>query len=215
MKSDSNSPKPMTDYTHISEENFEDPFYKNKVYGTNLLNRPQPEGYDLEWLESLKTKPTEDFPSGKSLLIFRIANEWLALPSYSIKEITHSSYIHKLPHSNSPILLGISNIHGELLITVSMQAFLDLPPITPKDSDDQTPCKFSRYIVLAEGKDTIVFPVDEIHGITFIQPSSLDPPPLSTSKTGKNFFTGIFSLNETLIGLLDGSLIMDAINQSL
>lgn len=203
----------MADDTHTPEEEFDDPFYKNKIYGSNLLNRPQPEGYNHEWLESLKTKPTEDFPSGRSVVIFRIANEWLALPSFSIKEITHSTYIHKLPHSNSPLLLGISNVHGELLITISMQAFLDLP--SPAKSPNNQHGQFSRYIVLEKGKDTIVFPVNEIHGITFIESSSLEPPPLSTSKAGKNYFVGIFPLNNNLIGLLDESLIMEAINQTL
>lgn len=205
----------MAEDIPISEiEESDDPFIKNKIYGSNLLNRPQPEGYGLEWLESLKTKPTEDFPSGQSLLIFRIANEWLALPSASIKEVTHCAYIHKLPHTHSPVLLGISNIHGELLITVSMQAFLELPNISSKSNDSENSCQFSRYIVLEKNKDTLVFSVNEILGLTLIEPNALEPPPLSTSKAGKNYFVGVFSLNDQLIGLLDESLIMETINQN-
>ncbi len=205
----------MAEDIPISEiEESEDPFLKNKIYGSNLLNRPQPEGYGLEWLETLKTKPTEDFPSGQLLLVFRIANEWLALPSCAIKEITHSARIHKLPHTNSPVLLGISNIHGELLITVSMQAFLELPNVPSKPNNVEDVCHFSRYIVLEKNKDTIVFLVNEILGLTLIEPGALEPPPLSTSKAGRNYFVGVFSLNDTLIGLLDESLIMETINQT-
>lgn len=203
----------MNDGSPQPQEEFQDPFYKNKIFGSRLLNRMQPPGYGIEWLETLKTKPAEDFPSGHSVVIFRIANEWLALPSHSILEITHSSHIHKLPHTNSPILLGISNVHGELLITISMQTFLDLPaPTKPIEENAQ---QSARSIVLEKNKEAILFPVHEIHGITFIPPTSIAPPPLSTSKAGKNFFIGIFSLNNTLIGLLDDSAIMDAINLTL
>lgn len=203
----------MPDISQQQSEEPYDPFFKNKIYGSNLLNRPQPENYGTEWLESLKTQATEDFPSGRSLLVFRIANEWLALPSHCIKEITQSTYIHKLPHATTSVLLGISNVHGELLVTISMQSFLELPDTSPASIQPQKTCQFARNIIMEVNKNIIVFPVNEIYGLTQIELSSLESPPISIVKSMKNYCIGIFPLNDLFIGLLNETLIINTLNE--
>lgn len=190
-----------------------DPFSKNKVYGSNLLNRPQPEGYSEEWLESLKTKLTDDLVSGKLLLIFRIANEWLALPSYCIKEVTETAFIHRLPHTSTKVLLGIANVQGELLIAISMQAFLSIPEAIKNFDDQPVSRHYIRNIVFGVNNDIFVFTVDEIYGLTQVQSNTFESPPISISKSLKNYFSGVFSLNNTPVGLLDEMLIISKLNE--
>lgn len=198
----------------ISTPQAEEPFLKNKVHSLNLLNRPPPENYGTEQLASLNTQTHEDFPTGRSLLVFRIANEWLALPNYCIKEITPPSFIHKLPHTTTNILLGISNVHGDLLITISMQAFLNIHNASTQSNNTQSVCKFARNIVLEINKNILVFSVDEIYGLTQIELSLLEPPAITITKSIQNYCTGIFSLNNTVVGLLDESRIITTLNET-
>lgn len=188
-------------------------FLKNKLHSANLLNRPPPENYAAEQLISLNAQIDEDFPSGQPVLVFRIAKDWLALPNYCIKEITHPSCIHTLPHITTDVLLGISNVHGELLITISMQAFLNLPNSSTQPYTNQGFCKFSRTVVLEINKNVLVFPVDEIYGLARIEADLLEEPPMSVTKSIKNYCIGIFALNDLVVGLLDEIQIIETLNE--
>ena len=189
---------------------------QNEIYGSNLLGRPHPEGYSEEWVESLKHHTIEESIPRQSLLVFRIQGEWLALPSHCIKEVTKATFIHTLPHTNSNVLLGISNIQGELLVAISMQNLLGIPNSTeaPKKSHDFS--RYARNVVFGSGKNVFVFPVDEIHGLTYIKLDKIESVPMSILKSLKNYFSGIFALpEETLsIGLLDERLIIDSLNEN-
>lgn len=194
----------------------DDPILENQYNGSNLLNRPHPEGYTEEWIESLKQPSADENIQHLSLLIFRIKTEWLALPSHSIKEVTEAAFIHRLPHTNSSVLLGITNVQGELLVAISMQDLLGIPNNIPQDSSDLQPNgKFMRNIVFGIKRDVFVFPVDEIYGLTNVQSNTIEPVPISVSKSIKNFFSGIFILPDKLsVGLLDEKLIINSLNQN-
>lgn len=194
----------------------ENEILQNGIHDSNLLNRPHPKGYTEEWVESLKHFAFEESIPRQSLLVFRIKGEWLALPSYCIKEVTKTTFIHSLPHTNSNVLLGITNVQGELLVTISMQNLLNIPD-TPKTLEkDYTYSRYSRNIVFEDKKNVFAFPVDEIFGLTYVKSANIEPVPISIIKSLKNFFSGIFTLPDDVlsVGLLDEKLIINSLNEN-
>lgn len=189
---------------------------QNEMYTSNLLSRPHPEGYDEECIKALKQHLIEESTSKESLLIFRIKNEWLALPSNCIKEITKPTFVHRLPHTNNTVLLGITNVQGELLITISMQNLLGISGEPNESPKPYVYSMYSRNIVFGSKKDVFVFPVDEIYGLGYIQLDNIDPVPIGVVKSLKNFFTGIFTLTDKglSVGLLDERLIINSLNEN-
>lgn len=187
----------------------------NRLRGSDLLNRPHPAGYTEEWVESLKHAPSDEgVLDRKSTLIFRIKDEWLAFETSSVLEVTEISLIHKLPHRTTDVLLGVTNVQGELRITMSMSNFLGLTnPTETKELKTLSHRIYPRAIMFGRNKDIFVFPVDEVYGITQIKPDTIAPVPLSVSKSLKNFASGIFMFNDMHIGILDEKLIINSLNE--
>lgn len=121
-----------------------------------------------------------------SVVIFRLAEEWFALPTLRCREVTTPAPIHTLPHRSNAILLGITNVRGELLLAISLKHFLGM-------TDSQTPLKlptqesaklapgispiaYQRMIILANGKETWAFLVDDFYGVYRFQSDQIHPP---------------------------------------
>src|SRR5512145_1695546 len=64
--------------------------------GVQLLNRPLPNDYRREWTAHFSRAKHAPVAAGASALIFRIAQEWLALPTQCFQEIAEKRPIHSL-----------------------------------------------------------------------------------------------------------------------
>ncbi len=85
-----------------------------------LLDGDAPAGYLAEWTSHFaQPKRAEDIET-RSIVIFRIGSEWLALPTSVVMEVANLLPIHSLPHRQSGAVLGLANVRGELLICVSL-----------------------------------------------------------------------------------------------
>lgn len=63
---------------------------------------------------------TEDGET-QSVVIFRVASEWLALPTAVVVEVSNLLPIHSLPHRRNGVVLGLASVRGELLVCVSLR----------------------------------------------------------------------------------------------
>src|SRR6187551_3630902 len=79
---------------------------------TRLLDR-----YSLSQEHQLSAQSTEAWQDIKtrSILVFRLGEEWLGLPTRCLVEISPSQTIHSLPHQRSRALLGVANVRGALV----------------------------------------------------------------------------------------------------
>ncbi|MEL6779900.1 MAG: chemotaxis protein CheW [Cyanobacteria bacterium J06597_16] len=107
--------------------------------GRALLERLEPEGYTAEWtaLMALPRMQPEKGPGGNhqqssavrdrlSLTIFRLQQEWMALPASVFDQVVSPSPVHSMPHYHNPLLRGIVNVHGQILPCVSIHALLGI-----------------------------------------------------------------------------------------
>lgn len=61
-----------------------------------------------------------------SLTIFRLQQEWMALPASVFDQVVSPSPVHSMPHYHNPLLRGIVNVHGQILPCVSIHALLGI-----------------------------------------------------------------------------------------
>src|SRR5262245_55358447 len=88
--------------------------------GRQLLDRPLPVEYQHEQAEHYAQQKKFFQPARLSVVLFRIAGEWLALPTQAFQEVAERRAMHTLPHRRRGLALGLVNIRGELLICASL-----------------------------------------------------------------------------------------------
>jgi chemotaxis-related protein WspD len=183
--------------------------------GRNLLERDLPPEYIANWTEVLACKKDEHLSGSLSLLIFRIEQEWLALPSILFAEVIEHAKIHSLPHRPNPALLGVANVHGEVRLCVNLRALLGIQvQATPAKSQKDQQRLPKRMLVVDKEGERWVFPVDEIHGIQRIYPSQLGNTPVTVSKSGAGFSKGLFHWEHKQVALLDDDLLFYKLTRS-
>ncbi len=188
--------------------------------GRNLLEQGLPEEYLREWTTVLAARKPADLVGTLSVLIFRLEQEWLALPSLLFAEVVEHAPTHRVPHRNNPVLIGLANVHGEICLCVSMRQLLgiatkdaakdSLPTVAPSSRRQFT----SRLLVMEKEGERWLFAVDEIHGIHRIHPSQLQSPPVSLSKSGAGFAKAVFDWERKHVGLLDEDLLLYKLTRS-
>ncbi|ACK66065.1 CheW protein [Rippkaea orientalis PCC 8801] len=203
--------------------------------GRTLLQREAPEGYIEEWGEILaqewkhqskkKTQSSVALHTYESesseilcLTIFRVGQEWLALPVSVIKEITPCCPVHILPHRSNHVFLGIVNIRGEILMCISLRDLLGLPHVDPVSSKTKksltlggrsgiSPVVYQRMIVIDIQDNRWVFPVDEISDIHRLSSDQLSNTPVVIAKTPDTYTKKILHIDGKQINYLDHELI--------
>jgi chemotaxis-related protein WspD len=180
--------------------------------GLQLLNRALPQDYRDEWTQYFAENRKPATVSRTSVVIFRVANEWLALPTPTVQEIAEHRTVHSIPHRRHGVVLGLANIRGELLLCVSVGRLLGLDHGA---SPEKLRTFYDRLLVVVwEGK-RLVFPADEVHGIHRVVPENLTPPPTTIAKAASTFTHGLFAWQQTLVGLLDPESLFATLNRSL
>ncbi len=179
--------------------------------GLEVLNHPLPAGYVQHWTEHYAKECSFRQFAPSSAVPFRLGSEWLALPTECFQEITERRPIHSIPHS-APIVLGLANIRGELLICISLGHLLGLAHVPPRNL---LRGGYQRLLVLYWMDRRFGFPVDEVHGPHRFHAEDVKPLPLALAKADATYAESILSWQERTLVLLDPDLLCSAMNRNL
>ena len=179
--------------------------------GVELLDRPLPDDYRREWSQHFAIEKHRATPAKLSVVIFRIAAEWLALPTTAFQEVAERRLTHSLPHRRQGIVVGLINVRGELLICVSLRRLLGLDRGAKPPARQPT----DRLLVVNWDGNRLVFAVDEIHGVHRFQPKELREAPATVSKSSLTFTQGVFLWEQHPVGLLEPESLFSTLNRSL
>ncbi|MFQ5643532.1 MAG: chemotaxis protein CheW, partial [Thiogranum sp.] len=130
--------------------------------GRQMLERPVPGAYRQEWTRRFTDTRQNEQDATRSVLLFRLGDEWLAIDSLYINEITPMRTIHSLPHKSGDVIKGLVNIRGELQICISIGAILQLDKARESYITDHE--ILERMIFIEKDRQSFVFPVSEVHG---------------------------------------------------
>lgn len=147
-----------------------------------------------------------------SIVVFRLGEEWLGLPTRCLVEVSPVQAIHSLPHQRSRALLGVANVRGALVACLSFVELLGLDAaLVPINGARVMP---RMLIVSAEGGPVVV-PVDEVDGIHAIEACLLDAACASVQNSNARFTRGVVQWKGRSLRLLDEEQLLSAVNRSL
>jgi len=176
------------------------------VAASRLLDTDVPAGYLDEWTSHVAAREPATLAERKSVVIFRLAAEWFALPATSLKEIAADRRIHSLPHRRNGAVLGLTNIRGQLLVCTSLKALLGI--------ETKEPLVGGRMMVLQHNGLASACPVDEVHGLEQFHVSELRSAPATLAAAAGTFTRTVLAWRTRSVGMLDVELLFHSINRS-
>ncbi len=178
--------------------------------GHQLLGRKTGDDYLIEWEKNLCIPREENTGKTRSALIFRMGDEWFAIATQFVKEITHCDKHHSLPHRTNRVLRGIVNVHGELLLNVSLGYLFKVNK--REDLEKQTN---ERYVVIDDGDECFAFPVTDAREIIHYESNDILPSPSTIKNDTSCFLRGILRYKNMDIGILDTDLVFTALHKNI
>ncbi|RWP07073.1 chemotaxis protein CheW [Mesorhizobium sp.] len=187
-----------------------------KKIARRLLDRAAPSAYRDEWPDNAGRAGID--PAGgealQTAVLFRLGEEWLALPVGIFHEVAESRRVHSLPHRRNSALLGIANVRGELLICLSLAELLGIGE--RKEGEQGTRTKvFRRLVVVGESDKRVAFTVDEIHGLHRYQERDTLAVPAMIGKALSAATVAVLPWQGRAVGCLDPRQLLTMLDRSI
>ncbi len=178
--------------------------------GRTLLNREAPESYLDEWVSLLAQEREAVSRDLKTVQVFRLMSEWLALPAHCWAEIVAVRPVRPIPHRTNQVLLGIVSVRGEIHLCVSLSNLLGIE----KDEGTEERHSSCRFCVVRRDNLSWVFPADEVHGLISYSDKDVGAVPSTLGKSFQKFTRGLLNVAGKKIDLLDEIRVFDALSRS-
>ncbi len=183
--------------------------------GRSLLTRAIPLDYQESWTTLLAKEKVEKSNESLSIVVFRLGDEWLGLPTKIINEISEIRPVHGIPNSKSAVTKGIVNVRGELKLWMSVGTLLSVDKGEKFDFDELRKSFLERLVIIEKDSEQFVFPVSEIIGTHRIWKDSIRDVPATAANSMYSHLAGLFELDERHVGLLDQELLFNSLRRAL
>lgn len=176
--------------------------------GRRFLDAPSPAGYLDEWTTRLAARDDAHEGDETSVLVFRIGDEWLALPVAVLVEVTRPRPLHRVPHRGG-LLAGMANIRGELHLCVRLD--LVLGATAPPDGDPE----LRRLVVIRREAEGWVFAADEVDQVHRVPLPDLTSAAPTLARSHGKLTRGVFPHGNRSVGLLDDARLFQTLRERL
>lgn len=181
--------------------------------GRVLLNREAPKEYLREWTSLLAQEREVVSRDGKSVQVFRLMSEWLALPAHCWMEVIEVRPVRHIPHRSNQVLLGLVSVRGEIHLCVSLNRLLGIEKNeVPEDAEPRRTSR--RFCVVRKDNVSWVFPADEMYGLVSYNEKDMETVPSTVAKSFQKFTRGLLTVAGKKIGLLDETRLFDGLSRS-
>lgn len=148
----------------------------------------------------------------RSLLMFRLGDEWLGIATRCLVEVAPLQPIHSLPHQRSRALLGVANVRGALVACLSLVELLGLEAA---DSAPSGARSMPRMLIIAAQDGPVVVPVDEVDGIHAIDERTLSAASVPGTQASARYTQGVLQWKGRSLRWLDEAQLLSAVTRSL
>lgn len=169
--------------------------------GASFFDRDVPEELLQEWTVVYSAEEIIDSSESESFIVFRLEDEWFAIPTGYLISVKDLRPIHSLPHRTNANFRGITNVEGSLVLCINLHNILAVGKSAEVKSKETV--GYTRLVVMSLGKDRVVAEVDEVGGIEKIKTAVLSEPPVTLTKSPHTFTKQIFTYNNSNVGVID------------
>ena len=176
--------------------------------GRRFLDAPSPAGYLDEWTARLAVRDEIREGDESSVLVFRLGDEWLALPVAVLVEVTRPRMQHRIPHRGG-LLAGMVNIRGELHLCVRLDLLLGVAAVADPDPEVR------RLVVIRRAGEGWAFAadaVDQVHRVLLPELTTAAP---TLARSQVKMTRGVFPHAGRSVGLLDDARLFRALRERL
>ncbi len=180
-----------------------------------LLDREVPEESLFESTAQVAAKKIVPELGTKSVVIFRIGTEWLALSTDVFQEIADRCTVRRLPGYRGGMLSGLVNVRGELLLCVALGVVLGLENAVETNAMGKSTSS-ERLIICKRGDARLAFQVSEVYGLYRYHPRELRNAPATLARAAGGVYTiGVLPWNDRIVGCVDDELLFYTLNKGL
>jgi chemotaxis-related protein WspD len=176
--------------------------------GRRFLDAPSPDGYLEEWTARLAEPVRRTADGVIGALVFRLGEEWLALPVGVLVEVTHPRKPHRIPH-RAGLLAGLVNVRGELHLCVRLDLLLGIEPAAGPPPAAARP----RMVVIRQDSDRWAFAADDVDLVRRVAAADLVPAPPTLARATARVTRGVFHRDGRAVGLLDETRLFEALRE--
>ncbi|MGX5830183.1 chemotaxis protein CheW [Mesorhizobium sp. 43Arga] len=190
------------------------PTYKKSA--RRLLDRAAPSAYRGEWPDKSGRAElgSANDEALQTAVLFRLGEEWLALPVGIFHEVAESRRVHSLPHRRNSAVLGIANVRGELLICLSLAELLGIDERKEGEQGARSRA-FRRLVVVGERDKRVAFTVDEIHGLHRYRERDTLAVPATIGKALSGAAVAVLPWQGRAVGCLDPGQLLTMLDRSI
>lgn len=174
-----------------------------------LLQQP-PLAQDLaEWTQLIAQPKSETIVGHCSVVLFRIGNIHLALPTQIVQEIIPTRKPYRVPHCHTPLFRGLINLNGRLQPCISLGYLLQV-----EKQPEAQPAQ-ERILVMNKAQRLLTFYASQIYGVHRYHPDQLQPAPAHLSPHMASYTLGLLPKEQHHIVCLNGDLLFDFLESQL
>lgn len=185
--------------------------------GQQLFEREPPDDYVAEQTAVLAERSDEEATSVQAMIVFRVAEEWLALNVAAVIEVAQPRPIHRVPHRSDRLLVGIANVRGELQLCASLRALLNIDDSDGTDgvaaAAGQTDRTSDRLLVCQCRERRWAFPVDDVAGVQHVPKDQLGNVPSTIARSVNRLVRAVFDWEQKSVGQLDEDRLFDTLEE--
>jgi len=160
-----------------------------------LMSRPLSDA-DIERATADMAQPLELLHGRRrSVLLFACGTERMAVPAVEVAKVVPAAPVHRIPHRASPVLRGLCNTDGELLLCMDLEAALGLPQAQPG--------VVRMQVVVGSVRERWAFLVDRVHGVVEVREDAMRPPPVTVGASVHGCVQALIDTPEGSASLLD------------
>ena len=175
--------------------------------GRRFLDAPSPPDYLDEWTSRLAVPDEAAAGEQLSVLVFRLGDEWLAMPVEVLVEVTPPRPPHRVPH-RAGLLAGIVNIRGELHLCVRLDLLLGIAATGASARNNH-----SRLIVIRHESERWAFTADEVDQVHRTSKEGVTAAAPTLWRAAAKMTRGVFKLGDRSVGLIDEARLFQAIRE--
>lgn len=146
----------------------------------------------------------EETSDRRSLLLFRIADEWYAVGVDCVREIFQEYEITSIP-CVPEFILGVVNVRGEILSVTDPARIMRIGAIEGVEGAKPP------AIVISNEEVATALVVDEIGDIADVPLGAIEPPVSIIDRAQSEFIEGSVFVNDGMVGLLKVSRLLEPI----